>query len=330
MRSARTTRSATRAARVTEAVATGPLGALSHDELGVIFDGLANPLQPDVAVALSSVCLGLRTPLEAPLVLLEKEHSKARALCKKTDMTCEELRTVRTVGRVEWTSKGLNVEDLTTLGTLLDKWLPQIRDLNLRFCDNGDECIQGLCEGLGRSSSSVSIVRLHLHSSGIGSAGAGALAATFLRGALPMLEYLDLSFNPLGNQGVAALAAPLRRLLRLTKLILVKCEIGDDGIKSLFGGVDKEDFKALRMFLLGWNRITDTGCAFLVTIIFNRLTSLTKHGRINPSNVVEFIEMLIGGNPASKESQIAVANAVAEKFQSFHASNQQSSEGGEN
>ena len=44
--------------------------ALSHDELGVIFDGLADPLQPVVAVALSSTCLGLRTPLGAALEVL--------------------------------------------------------------------------------------------------------------------------------------------------------------------------------------------------------------------------------------------------------------------
>ena len=50
---ARATRSASRAARLTEAVATGPLGALSHDELGVVFVGLADPLQPVNAVALS-------------------------------------------------------------------------------------------------------------------------------------------------------------------------------------------------------------------------------------------------------------------------------------
>ena len=36
----RATRSASRRVRLVEAVATGPLGALSHDELGVIFDGL--------------------------------------------------------------------------------------------------------------------------------------------------------------------------------------------------------------------------------------------------------------------------------------------------
>ena len=80
---ARATRSASRAARLTEAVATGPLGALSHDELGVVFDGLADPLQPVVAVALSSTCLGLRTPLRAALEVLKKQHeSSAAALCR--------------------------------------------------------------------------------------------------------------------------------------------------------------------------------------------------------------------------------------------------------
>ena len=45
-------RSASRATLHAEAVATGPLGTLSHDELGVIFDGLADPLAPAVASAL--------------------------------------------------------------------------------------------------------------------------------------------------------------------------------------------------------------------------------------------------------------------------------------
>ena len=79
----RATRSVSRAARQAEAVATGPLGALSHDELGVIVDGLADPLQPIVAVALSSTCLGLRTPLRAALEKLEQQQEKAVALCRK-------------------------------------------------------------------------------------------------------------------------------------------------------------------------------------------------------------------------------------------------------
>ena len=57
--------------------------ALSHDELGVIVDGLADPLQPVVAVALSSTCLGLRTPLRAALLVLRQRHANAVALGRK-------------------------------------------------------------------------------------------------------------------------------------------------------------------------------------------------------------------------------------------------------
>ena len=67
----RGSRSRSRAARNAAAVATGPLGVLSHDELGVIVDGLADPLEPIIAVALSSTCLGLRTPLRAGLKVLD-------------------------------------------------------------------------------------------------------------------------------------------------------------------------------------------------------------------------------------------------------------------
>ena len=54
--------------------------ALSHDELGVVVDGLCDPLQPVVAVALSSTCKGLRTPLLAALKMLKQRHSRALVL----------------------------------------------------------------------------------------------------------------------------------------------------------------------------------------------------------------------------------------------------------
>ena len=81
---ARATRSASRKVRgADEAVAAVATGSLSHDELGVIFDGLADPLQPVVAVALSSTCLGLRTPLRAALEVLQQRRAKAKELCPK-------------------------------------------------------------------------------------------------------------------------------------------------------------------------------------------------------------------------------------------------------
>jgi len=82
---ARATRSASRrtASSSSDDASRCLLLALSHDELGVVFDGLADPLQPVVAVALSSTCKGLRTPLRVALEVLQQWHEKATDLVRK-------------------------------------------------------------------------------------------------------------------------------------------------------------------------------------------------------------------------------------------------------
>ena len=87
--------------------------ALSHDELGVIVDGLADPLQPVVAVALSSTCLGLRTPLQAALQVLKGRHERAAALCRKVGTSCVGMRDAE---ELNWSWKGLTADDVATLG----------------------------------------------------------------------------------------------------------------------------------------------------------------------------------------------------------------------
>ena len=86
---ARATRSASRKASASgssDDASRCLLLALSHDELGVIVDGLADPLQPVVAIALSSTCKGLRTPLQAALEVLKERHARAVALCRKVQL----------------------------------------------------------------------------------------------------------------------------------------------------------------------------------------------------------------------------------------------------
>ena len=80
---ARATCSASGGSASSDDVSPRHLLELSHDALGVIFDGLADPLQPVIAVAFSSTCLGLRTPLRAALEVLRQQHEKAKALCHK-------------------------------------------------------------------------------------------------------------------------------------------------------------------------------------------------------------------------------------------------------
>ena len=291
---ARATRSASRKARLTEAVATGPLGALSHDELGVIFDGLADPLQPVVAVALSSTCLGLRTPLRAALKVLKERHERAAALCRKVQMSCAE---VRVANELEWDGKGLNADDMATLGMLLSKWLPGLQDLDLDHSGLGDARVQALCEGLERGAA-PSLTGLGLGDNKIGPMGAEALAAALRRGAMPKLEVLGLGFNPIGNQGVAALAPGLRKLAALESLYLCGCEIGDEGVASLFANLGKDDFKALEDLDIEHNEITDVGMAKLLSAI-------------NSGGVPNLAGLEAGhGNDASDEAVKAVHDAI--------------------
>ena len=271
-------------------MATGPLGALSHDELGVIFDGLADPLQPVVAVALSSTCLGLRTPLRAALEVLQQRRETAKALCRKLwtfgacgdddgatwgDVpmrSCTEL-----IEAHELSGEGLTIDNMVTLSMILQtNGLKSLQGLDIS--ESSGAGVQAFFEGLGRGAT-PSLCYLHLVANKIGPAGAEALAKAFRRGAMPKLEQLSLAKNPIGNEGLAALVS-LRKLPALKRLRLDKCDIGDEGVASLVAGLGKDDFKALEKLSLDGNQLTDKGCATLVAALnagaLPKVTSLMR------------------------------------------------------
>ena len=239
---------------------------LSHDELGVIFDGLADPLQPYVAVALGSTCLGLRTPLLAALMLLKERHDKAVVLCRKvsTELTTCTPITLRTQATLGWSVQLLTAGDLATLAMILKtNGLPGLRNIDFNNNGFGDTGMQALFEGLGHAAP-LPLRGIYMACNNIGPAGAEALAAALRMGALPKLSHLFLGRNPIGDQGVAALAEPLRKQTALQELILYNCDIGDEGVASLFANLGKNDFKQLQRVWLYNNRITNTGMDTLV------------------------------------------------------------------
>ena len=312
---ARATRSASRAAGSSDAASRCLLLALSHDELGVIFDGLADPLQPVVAVALSRTCLGLRTPLRAALEVLKERHGRANALCRKIGSTsrpfeawirgttCSRLRdAVRlhcgpdTVGRG---SAGLTADETATLGMILCK-LPELKTIFVHDVTFDGAGMNSLCECFRRVCL-PSLKNLSLTRCSLGPTVAEALAAAIRRGALPNLETLGLGGNFLGAQGAAALATPLRTLPRLHSLHLWSNNIGDKGVASLLDKLGKDDFKALERLSIASNNITDVGCAAIVASL-----------DADAMPLLQFIPVTgEGGSQQTQQARNAVSDALA-------------------
>jgi len=323
----RATRSASRKARAAEAVATGPLGALSHDELGVIFDGLADPLQPVVAVAFSSTCLGLRTPLRAALEVLRERRGKAEALCRKLDcvwiydqaercggyvaLTCGVLRDLNVLG---WHYEGVTADHMATLGMIIrTNGLTKMRELRLNDNAFGDPGMVALFDGMGRGAA-PSLKELDLGDVKFGPAGAMALAAALSRGAMPKLEGLIVSANPIGNQGIAALAAPLRKLSSLESLFFDDCSLTDEGVATLLDDLGKDDYKSLRTLWLNINKVTDKGMATLVSVIDGGgLPKLgAKHNDLDHLGL-QGVQVELDENDASAAARNAVYDALARR-----------------
>jgi len=309
---ARATRSASRKARVAEAVATGPLGALSHDELGVIFDGLADPIQPVVAVALSSTCLGLRTPLKAALEVLAERHTRVVALCSSFETTCAELRGAE----LDWSYSELTAAEVATLGMILwTSGLPTLHNLDLGGNDFGTTGMRTLCEGLGPGSL-PSLVCLSLNGNRFGPEGAEALAAALGRGAMPKLQSLCAYDNPIGKQGMTALAAALRNRPALTTLSCWAAGIGDEGVASLVDDLGKHDFKKLEELDLDYSELTDVGCAKLVSAIKARAMPCLRRVYVDGNEMVseEAYEALQDALAANEAASAAAGVLLAHEI----------------
>jgi len=280
--------------------------ALSHDELGVVVDGLADPLRPVVAVAFSSTCKGLRTPLRAALELLAQRHAMAAALCRTWagDDQISTIARFRDAEQLSWKhSSRLTAEDMSTFGMLLSGGsLPMLRDVDFSNALPGDAYMQAFCDYL-ESGAAPALRGFAYASNQLGPLGAEALAAALQRGALPNLEGLMLTDNWLGDKGVAALAPAARKMPALKELSLQECLVGDEGVTALVNLPDKNDFLALETLRFLYNKITDAGAATLAaTLILGGLPRLRNH------------ETFLGLNPMSPVAVEAVGHALSARL----------------
>ena len=221
-------------------------------------------------------------------------------LCRKVNTSCAELRDAENLG---WRQNGLTADDVATLAMILQiNRLPRLQ--RLRLSDNGfGDGHAGVVRG---PRPHILALPLGLGNNNFGPAGAEALGAALCRGALPNL--VPAAFNPIGNQGAATLAAPLRKLPTLKRLLLTRCEIGDKGLASLVANLGKDDFKALETLFLGDNQITDAGMTTLVAVL--------DAGRL-PRLVCDqaFGRFFVQHNRASASAVQAVEDALAKRSQ---------------
>jgi hypothetical protein len=279
-----------------------------------------NPLEPRTTVYISSASHGLRKLLTLELrQRLQEEHEAAAAFCLKMGASCKALREAT---GIEWRNKGLSVADLTRLGTL-GSVLPALEKLALDELDDLDELehsaspdgVQQLAEKLGAGAlPGLTMLSLCMP---VGDAGALALAAALGRGALPRLRMLYLVDADIGDAGLAALATALRRRPALAHLRLTFNPLGDEGLAALVapppltGALPPPAgaLKNLTLLGLGHTQITDAGCAALVEAL-------------DSGALPALVALDLDETPASAESKEAAQAALARSRAAFQSYSQ--------
>ena len=289
------------------------LSKLSGDVQGIILGQLCNPLEPRLAMYCSSASSELRLLL-TPAVRqkLRADHEAAAALCRKVGMrSCKEMREASMVcwWPLCWC---LSAPDLATLGTL-GAVLPALEHLIL--IDNsgaaGPDGVQRLAEGLN-AGALPALTRLDLFGMHVGDAGALELAAALGRGAQPRLQILRLINAAIGDAGLVALAPALRRLPALEHLDLSGNPLGDEGLAALVAPppptagalpLPTAGLKELRTLILQVTQVSDAGCAALAAAL--------------DSGALPALQYLsLEGIPASAAAQEAVDAALASMVES--------------
>ena len=281
------------------------LAALSGDEQCVIFVQLCNVLDPDFAVAFSSASNELWTATQAPRQQLQADYEAARALARKAGMrSCKGLREVM---KVVWRHKGLSSDDLSLLGTL-GSVLPALEQLILCESVAGPDGVQRLAEKLV-AGALPAVTSLRLSRMEVGYAGASALALALDRGALPRLKSLGLTHAAIGDAGLVALAPALRRRPALEVLDLENNPFGEEGLAALVAPLPTAGAEAgappptagvmakLMSLDLSFTSITDAGCASLASTL--------------DSGALPVLESLyLVGTPANAAAKSTVRRAI--------------------
>ena len=266
------------------------LSDVSDDLLRLIIEELRDSIHPQSAVCLSCTAKRLRELLRAQLLELRREHEEMKGFAQLLQMSCAELVQAEGIGlavkcesnlRPGYSREQITLTDWEALCTLVNvhglPWLKQLQIFGDTIC--GDQGIVMLSKWLNCRSLN-SLTYLELCELSMGPRGADALAAAFGRGAMPSVCHLLLARNQLGDEGLSALAQPLRKLKSLNVLSLNGNGIGDKGLTALvLASLFASGFRKLEQLGLGRNSISDGGCNFLAAAISHSGRALPAIGR---------------------------------------------------
>ena len=128
---------------------------------------------------------------------------------------------------------------------------------------------------------------LYLEGNEIGDTGCTYLAEACTTGALEKLKCLDLDDNQIGDRGISDLASACARgaLPSLTSIYLNTNQIGDAGVSSFANTFVKGSLQNLKYLDVGNNQIGDAGMSALVSTCVNsaRLKVSLSPQSSNPS-----------------------------------------------
>lgn len=112
-----------------------------------------------------------------------------------------------------------------------------LEDLNLNTTRIGDGGVVALVRALeGGAPCNTTLRRLHLCFSGVRREGMKELSAALANGLLPQLEYLDLGYNYLGDDGVCCLAEAMAYrggMNSIKEVNLEDVKLGDEGLMAV-------------------------------------------------------------------------------------------------
>ena len=172
--------------------------------------------------------------------------------------------------------------------------IPHLKYLSLCNTGIGVHGMRTLAQSLSKGAQ-VSLQVLNLRANNIGDAGAKFLGKALESfDVIPCLQKIDLAQNRISCTGLIALASGLRTR-PLNIIDLGNNSIGEDGVDALVAPGSALCY--LEGLILWSNRVTDTGCFFLVQAVTDNIL---------PS--IKYIELY--RNPLSNESSYKVVLAI--------------------